>query len=90
MSIKVHVGPLLSQYTNNQGIAEVHGDTVGQCLNHLVKQFPRIKKALFHKNGELLNYIEVYVNEESSYPEELAKPVKPGDELHILFTVDGG
>jgi adenylyltransferase/sulfurtransferase len=90
MSIKVHIGPLLSQYTDNQGIAEVNGDTVGQCLDHLVKQFPRIKKALFHDNGELLNYIEVYVNEESSYPEELTKPVKPGDELHILFMIDGG
>ncbi len=90
MSIKVHINSLLYQYTNNQSTAEVNGDTVGQCLEHLVEQFPSLKKALFNENGELLSYIEIYINEESAYPDELAKPVKPGDELHILFMVDGG
>ena len=90
MGIKVHINPVLSQYTNNQSIAEVNGDTVGQCLDHLVKQFPGIKKALFDKNGKLLNYVDIYVNKESAYPEELAKPVEDGDELHIVFTVAGG
>ena len=90
MSIKVHINSLLYQYTNNQSLAEVSGKTVGQCLEHLVKQFPNLKKALFNENGKLLGYIDVYVNEESAYPKELAKPVKPGDELHILLMIDGG
>ena len=80
----------LYQYTNQQSIAEVNGDTVGQCLDNLIKQFPDIKKALFDKNGKLLNYIDIYVNKESAYPEELAKPVKEGDELHIVITIAGG
>jgi molybdopterin converting factor small subunit len=90
MSIKVNINPGLYQYTNNQRIAEVNGNTVGQCLNHLVKQFPGIEKGLFDKNGKLLNYVDIYVNGESAYPEELAKPVKDGDELHIVITVAGG
>jgi molybdopterin converting factor small subunit len=90
MSIKVNINPGLYQYTNNQRIAEVNGNTVGQCLNHLVKQFPGIEKGLFDKNGKLLNYVDIYVNGESAYPEELAKPVKDGDELHIVVTLAGG
>jgi len=81
MSIKVHSGPLLSRYTDAQGIIEVDGDTVGECLRHLVKRFPKLE--LFDKNGKLLDYFGIYVNGESAYPNELDTPVKDGDELHI-------
>jgi molybdopterin converting factor small subunit len=71
-------------------VVEVSGSTVGECLNQLVKRFPRLKPMLLGKKGRLLNYVEVYVNQESSYPEELAKPVKDGDELHITLIIAGG
>ena len=90
MGIKININPILYHYTNNQTIAEVNGNTVGKCLGDLVRQFPGIEKALFDKNGKLLNYVDIYVNGESAYPEELTKPVKDGDELHIVITVAGG
>ena len=39
---------------------------------------------------QLLSYIDIYVNRESAYPEELNKPVKDGDELHIVIIIGGG
>ncbi len=90
MGTKINISPILYQYTSDRSTAEVEGDTVGQCLDHLVEQFPGIEKALFDKNGQLLNYVDIYVNEESAYPEELAKPVEAGDELHIVLTIAGG
>ena len=90
MGIKININPILHQYTNNQGVAEVKGDTVGQCLDHLINQFPAIKSGLLDKQGKLLNFIDIYVNGESAYPEELAKPVKDGDELHITVVISGG
>lgn len=90
MSIKVNINPSLHHYTNNLGIVEVNGNTVGQCLEHLTEQFPGIEEALFDKNGKLLNYIDIYVNGESAYPEESAKPVKDGDELYIVIIIAGG
>ena len=90
MSIKINVSLFLHQYTNGLEVVEVNGSTVGQCLDHLVKQFPGIKQWLFDNNGKLHSYITLYVNGRSTYPEELAKPVKSGDELNILFMVDGG
>ena len=90
MSVKIKIHPFLSQHTNNQDMVEVNGRTVGQCLEQLVDQFPELKPWLFEKNGKLNRLVEIYVNMESSYPEELAKPVKDGDELHIIIIISGG
>ena len=90
MSITVKFHQTLCHLTNNQATAEVRGTTVGECLNDLVRQFPGIQTKLFDKKGKLLNYVDVYVNLESSYPEELAKPVKDGDTLSITLMIAGG
>ena len=90
MSVKINIHPFLSQHTNNQDVVEVNGSTVGQCLEQLVARFPELRQWLFEKNGKLNRLVEIYVNMESSYPEELAKPVKDGDELHIVIIISGG
>ena len=90
MSITVNIHQALRQITNNQATVEVAGTTVGECLTELVQRFPDIKGKLFDKKGKLLNYIDIYVNAESSYPEELAKPVKNGDKLSITLMLAGG
>ncbi len=90
MSIKINIASYLKPLTKKMEVVEVNGSTVGECLNHLVKQFPRMEKMLFDKNGELFGYVGIYVNEEDAYPEELAKPVKDGDELYILYVIGGG
>ena len=90
MSIKIEIPSYLQPYTNNMEVVEVNGSTVGGCLNHLVKQFPGIEKMLFAKNGKLFGYVAIYVNGEDAYPEELAKPVKDGDKLHIILEIGGG
>jgi molybdopterin converting factor small subunit len=90
MSVKVNINQDLQQHTAKQEVVEVSGNTVGQCLADLVQQFPNLKSELFGKDGKLLEYIEIYVNRESAYPEELAKPVSDGDELSIIQMIFGG
>jgi molybdopterin synthase sulfur carrier subunit len=90
VSVKINIHPFLSQHTNNQDVVEVNGSTVGQCFEQLVARFPELKQWLFEKDGKLNRLVEIYVNMESSYPEELAKPVKDGDELHIIVIISGG
>ena len=90
MSIRVELSPIFAQHTNNQLVIQAKGSTVGECLDHLVKRFPDLKSAFFDKNGRLYRYIDIYVNGESAYPEELTKPVKNGDKLNILILVAGG
>ena len=80
----------MQPFTNNMEVVEVNGSTVGECLNHLFKQFQGMKKQLFSKHGNLFENIIISVNGESAYPEQLAKPVKDGDELNILLIIGGG
>jgi adenylyltransferase/sulfurtransferase len=90
MSIKIVIPSYLRPFTNHVAVVEVNGSTVGGCLDNLTKQSPDIKKVLYAKNGELLDYVSIYVQGKDAYPEELAKPVKDGDEIHIIYIIAGG
>ena len=90
MSITIKIHPILSQYSDDRDKVKVSGNTVGECLTELVKQFPAIEKELFNKNGGLFHYISLWVNGEDAYPAELAKQVKDGDEVYLLPLFAGG
>jgi molybdopterin converting factor small subunit len=89
MAVRVHVHTTHRQFTNGLEVVSVEGNTVGECLNQLIKQFPGMEKALFAKKDKLLNTIEIYVNHASAYPNELPKPVN-GDEIHLITMLAGG
>ena len=40
MVVKVHIHTTHRQFTNGSDVVAVEGNTVGECLNHLIKQFP--------------------------------------------------
>ena len=83
MSVKINIHPSLLHLTDNQEEVEVSGNTVGQCFQQLTTKYPELKEWLFEKDGKLSKYIDVFVNQESAYPEELVKSVNDGDELNI-------
>jgi len=78
MSITIYIPSYFQHYTNKMEVVEVNGSTVGECLNHLAKQFPGFERAM------LINYSDIYVNEDYSYPKEFTEPVEDGDELHMI------
>jgi molybdopterin converting factor small subunit len=90
MPVKVHIHLTHRQFTNGQDVVAVEGTTVGECLNHLIRQYPGMEKALFAKKDKLLNVVEVFVNHAAAYPNELGKPVKDGDEINLLVMLAGG
>ena len=90
MPVKVHIHITHRQFTNGLDVVSAEGNTVGECLNHLVRQFPGMEKALFAKKDKLLNVVEVFVNDATAYPNELTKPVKDGDEINLLVMLAGG
>lgn len=90
MSVKINIHKTHRRFTNGLDVVEVEGNTVGDCLGNLTGQFPDFKEAIFDKKGKLLNTIEIYVNLESAYPDELAKEVAVGDAIHITLMIAGG
>jgi molybdopterin converting factor small subunit len=69
---------------------EVKGTTVRECLKDLVRQYPGVKPLVITRNGRLLRTMDIYINGQSAYPGEMAKPVKDGDFLQIVNIVFGG
>ena len=90
MSVTVNIPAFLLDITKETRVAEVSGSTVGDCLDNLIKKYPRLEHALFDGNGQLHSYLDIYINRKSSHPQGLAKPVNEGDELHILNILLGG
>ncbi len=90
MSVKIDLATYLQTYAGDQAAIEVEGRTVGECVAALVHRFPGIEKMLFSPNGKLHGYVGIYLNGEDIFPEELAKPVKHGDEVHIMYLISGG
>jgi len=90
MSIRIHIHATHRQFTNGQEVVTVEGNTVGECLNHLIQQFPGMEKAIFARKDRLHNIVEVYLNHASAHPNELVKSVRDGDEIHLIIMLAGG
>jgi len=90
MSVKININPSLTYLTEGEEFVMVKGKNVGQCIEQLVVRFPGLKDWIYGKDGKLNNIVDIYVNMESAYPEELAKTVNDGDEIHIITAVAGG
>jgi len=88
--VKVHIHKTHRVHTGGLGEVEVRGATVGECLGDLAERFPGMHGAVFDPRGGLRSTLEIYVNHESAYPDELGKPVKEGDEIHLTLLLAGG
>ena len=92
MSIKVNISRyFFGGWANESVVAEVKGNTVGQCLNHMVKVYPTIKNEIFDVNGGVAIEAHIFINGESAFPDELAKPVRDEDVIDVLpMAISGG
>jgi molybdopterin converting factor small subunit len=90
MSVTLNIHKTHRPHTDGQELVEVDGNTIGQCLDKLMERFPEMREALFDSPGKLLPQIEIYLNAESAYPDELKKPVQRGDEIYITVMLAGG
>jgi len=90
VGVKVYIHKTQRQFTEGQSVVTVKGNTVGACLEDLIRGFPRMKDMVFDKKGTLMNTIEIFVNLQNVYPNELAETVKDGDEIHLTLLLAGG
>ena len=90
MSIPISIHKAHRQHTNGNEIVKVKGSTVKDCLQDLIKKYPNLEKELFKSANILKPIIEIYINLESAYPDELSKPVKDGDKIHLTVMLAGG
>ncbi len=90
MPVKVQVPPNLRPHTDNKGVVELEGATVGAVLEALHAQYPATAGKVIDK-GSLRRTLNVFLNNEDIRTlGGLAAPVKDGDDIAVIPTVSGG
>jgi molybdopterin synthase sulfur carrier subunit len=90
MSVKVHIPTPMRQHTDGKPVVETKGTTVKAVLDDLGTQYPALTSKLF-ADGKVRQFVNLYLNNEDvRYLDNLATPVKDGDELAIIPAVAGG
>ena len=90
MSVKVKLPSILRKYTEGQEFLEMPASSPIDCVNHLGKRFPKIKRCLYDKEGKLRPQVWFFLNGRRIYEDELNSVMKDGDELSVLFAIGGG
>jgi molybdopterin synthase sulfur carrier subunit len=91
MSIMVRIPTPLRRVTNGLDKVSTEGDTLSEIVKSLDSQFPGIKARLCDDQGELRNFVNVYVNgEDVRFMDGLGTETKSGDEISIVPAVAGG
>ncbi len=90
MKVKIDVQYFLMHLTEDQMVVEVEGDTIKECLDQLVTRYPKARKWLYREDGELANFIDIFVNLDSVFPNQLSDPVKDGDVIYIVMMHTAG
>lgn len=90
MTVNIHIHVTHRRHTDGQKTVAVSGSTVGEALKDLISKHPGMKDEVFDKKGQIKGYVEIYLNHKTAYPGELAKPVKPGDDIQIITFLAGG
>lgn len=91
MSISVRIPTPLRRVTNGVDKVDAEGDTLDQIIDSLDSQYPGIKGRLCDEDGNLRNFVNVYINgEDVRFMQGLATATKSGDEVSIVPAVAGG
>jgi len=91
MALKVFLPVALRHLTGNQDEVELSGENVGQVIDGLVNRFPDLRQHLFNDEGQIRNFVNIYVNDEDvRYLQGDQTPVKEGDVMSIVPSIAGG
>src|SRR4030095_4579373 len=91
MSVLVRIPTPLRSLTKGTAEVQGSGDTVGDIIQDLERQFPGLRDRLMDEGGDLRRVINIYVNEEDiRFLEGVKTTLKTGDSVSIVPAIAGG
>ena len=91
MSVSVRIPTPLRRITNGQDKIEVDGSTLSEVIAALDGEFPGVRERLCDEQGELRNFVNVYIDgEDVRFLDGLNSETKAGNEISIVPAVAGG
>ena len=87
----VKLPPVLRKLSNGAKQVQVEGQTIGDVLDELDRQFPTIKNQLLTEDGQIARFVNIYLNDEDvRFIQGLVTPVGTNDTIVILPAMSGG
>ncbi len=91
MSVTVRIPTPLRRVTNGVDKVAVDGKTLSEIIASLNSQFPGIRERLCDEQGQLRNFVNIYVDgEDVRFLQGLDTSVKAGADVSIVPAVAGG
>ena len=91
MSIVVRIPTPLRRLTDGQDKVDVDSNTLGGVIDAMNEQYPGIRERICDDQGQLRNFVNVYVNgEDVRFLQGLETPTSAGDEVSVVPAVAGG
>ena len=90
MDVTIKIAALFRKLTNGQEFVKVTGGSPLECLHELEARFPKIRRWLYDKQGNLRPQVWFFVNGQKISSDDMNKQLNDGDELFFIVAVSGG
>ena len=91
MAITIEIPTAFRRFTEGTPKLESGATTVAQALNELVTRFPALSRHVRDDDGQIRQFINVYLNEEDiRFLGGEASALKDGDRLMLVPSIAGG
>jgi|TARA_B100000959_G_C14883895_1_gene583757 molybdopterin synthase sulfur carrier subunit len=91
MDISVRIPTPLRRLTNGQDKVALNSTNIKNMVDDLEKHFPGMEKRLCDDEGNLRNFVNVYINgEDVRFLNGIDTALKDGDEISLVPAVAGG
>ena len=88
---RVLLPTVLRTHSDGHGVVEVDAANVGEALLELTRKYPDLREALLDEEGQLRNYINVFVNDDNIRDRDQQHTrVDLRDEILIVPALAGG
>jgi sulfur-carrier protein len=91
MAVTVSIPTALRQYAGGNAAVTLPSGSVGEILAGLVERHPQLGKQLYNEQGQLRNFVNIYVGDEDiRYLQGPETPVPEGETISIIPAIAGG
>jgi molybdopterin converting factor small subunit len=87
-TVKVYVSSHVRAYTAGQSEVEAEGRTLTELLADLDRRYPGMRFRVVDEQDRIRPHMNFFVGGE--LVRDLAHPIAPGDDVHILGALSGG
>jgi len=89
--VEIKIASPIRSCTGGASTVSVPANSVGEAMNCVMSQFPKLRPQLYDDAGSLRAFVALFLNgEDINMRQGMVSPVHSGDTIEILLAVCGG